>query len=219
LLFTIFEPGPQGIFASRVDSIQRVQKHLVGMVGRGEVRTMMAKIGWILTAVLVLIGSNGFASGVEVKPLKIGGIEYQVESILSGSDAEIEASLKAIDLKNSVEVWRVRLYHGTSRPDWAGGTKNPKVVSLDGFAKGIVAKTDDGATFLIDLETRKAELVRDMRRTEARCPVHHRLWEGVLVPIHYGLVRQPLAGRKVIQGGCCVMPEKSAIVDFCPDCR
>jgi hypothetical protein len=180
---------------------------------------MMTKMGGILTAVLVLVGSLDSASGFEVKPVTIGGVDYRVESILSGPDAEIVALLKAIDVKTSAEVWRVQLYQGTSQPKWAGGLKNPKVVSLVGFAKGLVAKTDDGATFFIDPETRKAELVRDMRQTEAKCPVHHRPWEGVLVPIHYGLAHQPLGGRNVIEGGCCVMPEKSAIRDSCPDCR
>jgi hypothetical protein len=190
---------------------------------------MAANIRWGLVVFVVLVGSKGLAEGVDIEPLVIGGSEYRAENVQVKTDSPLEAWVKAVDLQSSAEVWRVRLYEGTSRPAWVGGVKNPKVVSLAAFAHGLIAKTDDGATFFVDSTSHKAELVRDLRRNEATCPVHHRPLVGVFAPIHYGLVRAnslpvdqrekyPQADRP-IEGGCCVMPEKTAIVTYCPDCR
>jgi hypothetical protein len=216
----------QEIDESRVDKRGRTLKRSPSLDGFGEGLTMATNLRWVLVVIGVLVGSKGIAGGVDVEPLVLAGIEYRVDQVQDGPDAPLKASLRAIDRQTSAELWRVRLYEGTSRESWLGGSKNPRVVGLSAFATGIVAKVDDGATFYVDIASRKAEIVRDMRPKETTCGIHHRPLVGFLAPIHYGLCRPIPAPQQtgskaplVIEGGCCVMPEKTAIVAVCPDCR
>ena len=182
----------------------------------------------VAAMVMVLAGPAAFAGVDAPGPITLGKVEYRVEHEQDGPEAPLKATVKAIDARSDTVLWRVMLYEGTSRDGWMKGVKNPRVVGLARFAEGLVASTDDGATFFIDPTARKSSLVRDMRHQPGDCSVHHRPKVGLVVPIHYGLgtLRRPSAEGdgsssgfdRPIEGGCCVMPEKAAILSYCAEC-
>jgi hypothetical protein len=175
---------------------------------------MLTAIRCVLGLVVVLVGCNQPAIGDDVAPRVRDGVEFRAE------DDPDQAWLRAIDARSGKELWKVKLID----------EKKPKIVGLIAIDRGVIVMTEEGSPFFVDATTHEAEQVLDFRsRGKTHCDVHHRATVLALAPIHYGLARgnplskearekYPLADRP-IEGGCCVRPEKTAMVLVCPDCR
>jgi hypothetical protein len=179
-----------------------------------EVLTMLTAIRWVLGLVVLVIGSKALAE--DVKPVVIGGIVYQADN------DKAEGVLKAVDAGNSAELWRTPI---------VDEGKKTRIVGLAAIGRGLIVETNGPGIFFVDTTTHQAEPVLDLRKSRGkdRCEIHDRATIDALVPIHYGFAtgrpltekqreQFPLASRP-IEGGCCVMPEKVAIVRLCPDCH